>query len=94
MSLGLEPGAEAVIRDRVMDEPATGQANQLATSYILAALGGELAVLSAAETGAGGIYDRLEDAGYGRQNPKVSTMTAPPIPTKRRARVVPGGSAE
>ncbi len=63
--LGLEPGAEVIIRNRVMGDPATGQATQLATSYIPAALAGELLVLSAAETGPGGIYDRLEDAGYG-----------------------------
>src|SRR5439155_9436133 len=37
----------------------------LATSYIPAALAEELPVLSATETGSGGIYDRLEDAGYG-----------------------------
>ncbi len=36
--LGLEPGAEVVIRDRVMGDPATGQATQLATSYIPAVL--------------------------------------------------------
>ncbi len=63
--LGLEPGAEVIIRDRVMGDAATGQATQLATSYIPAALAGELLVLTAAETGPGGIYDRLEDAGYG-----------------------------
>ncbi len=63
--LGLEPGAEVVIRDRVMGDPATGQATQLATSYIPAVLASERPVLSAAETGPGGIYDRLEDAGYG-----------------------------
>ena len=35
--LDLQPGAEVIIRDRVMGDPATGQATQLATSYIPAA---------------------------------------------------------
>jgi GntR family transcriptional regulator len=48
-----------------MGDPATGRATQLATSYIPGALAEGLPVLSAAETGSGGIYDRLEDAGYG-----------------------------
>ena len=63
--LDQEPGIEVIIRDRVIGNPATGHATQLATSYIPAALAAELPVLAAAETGPGGIYDRLEDAGYG-----------------------------
>jgi DNA-binding GntR family transcriptional regulator len=63
--LDLEPGAEAVIRDRLMGDPATGEPAQLATSYIPAALATELPVLAEADTGPGGIYDRLEDAGHG-----------------------------
>src|SRR5262249_36492188 len=63
--LDLEPGVEVVIRDRLMGDPVTGRPTQLAASYIPAELAGELPVLTAAETGPGGIYDRLEDAGYG-----------------------------
>ena len=48
--LDLQPGAEVIIRDRVLlGDPATGQATQLATSYIPAALAEELPVLSATE---------------------------------------------
>lgn len=63
--LGLDAGAEVVIRDRVMGDPATGQATQLATSYIPAALAAELPILAEPDTGPGGIYDRLEQAGHG-----------------------------
>jgi GntR family transcriptional regulator len=64
--LGLQSGAAVVIRDRVMGDPDTGHAVQLATSY----LPGDLAagtVLAEADTGPGGIYDRMEaDLGWGR----------------------------
>lgn len=63
--LGVEPGAEVVIRDRLMGDPAAGQPTQLATSYIPAVLAAELPVLAEADTGPGGIYDRIEDAGHG-----------------------------
>jgi len=63
--LGIEPGAEVVIRDRLMGDPATQEPTQLATSYIPSSLASELPVLSEPDTGPGGIYDRLEDAGHG-----------------------------
>jgi GntR family transcriptional regulator len=63
--LDLAPGDEAVIRDRIMGDPQTGQPTQLATSYIPAALAAELPVLAAGDTGPGGIYDRMEEAGFG-----------------------------
>jgi DNA-binding GntR family transcriptional regulator len=63
--LDLEFGAEAVIRDRLMGDPVTGEPAQLATSYIPAALATEMPVLAEADTGPGGIYERLEDAGHG-----------------------------
>lgn len=59
--LGLEPGAPVLVRDRVMyadDEPV-----QLAASYFP----GELAAGTAIEaenTGPGGVYARLEEAGH------------------------------
>jgi DNA-binding GntR family transcriptional regulator len=63
--LGVDPGAEVVIRDRLMGNPQTREPKQLATSYIPASLASELPVLAQADTGPGGIYDRMEDAGHG-----------------------------
>ncbi|MFI6883947.1 GntR family transcriptional regulator [Streptosporangium canum] len=65
--LGLQAGAPVVIRDRVMGNPDTGQAVQLATSYLPADLAAGT-ILAEADTGPGGIYDRMEaaDLGWGR----------------------------
>lgn len=63
--LGVRPGDEVVIRDRLMGDPETSEPKQLATSYIPSALAAELPVLGHADTGPGGIYDRMEDAGHG-----------------------------
>jgi GntR family transcriptional regulator len=63
--LDVEPGSEVVIRDRLMGDPATREPAQLATTYIPAALADEFPVLAGKDTGPGGIYDRMEDAGYG-----------------------------
>ncbi|MFI6819288.1 GntR family transcriptional regulator [Nonomuraea sp. NPDC050328] len=64
--LGLAVGDPVVIRDRVMGDPESGRVAQLATSY----LPSDLAVgtvLAQADTGPGGIYDRMEtDLGWGR----------------------------
>ena len=83
--LDLQSGAEVIIRDRVMGDPATGQATQLATSYIPAALAEELPVLSATETGSGGIYDRLEDAGHGpiRWTEAITSRMPGPVEARR-----------
>jgi GntR family transcriptional regulator len=63
--LRVPPGAEVIIRDRLMGDPVTAEPTQLATTYIPAALATELPVLAATDTGHGGIYDRLEEAGHG-----------------------------
>lgn len=63
--LAVEPGAEVVIRDRVMGDPTSSEPTQLATSYLPADLVAELPVLAQYDTGHGGIYDRIEEAGYG-----------------------------
>jgi GntR family transcriptional regulator len=60
--LGVPPGADVLIRDRVMGEPA-GSPLQLATSYLPADLA-RGTVLEQPDTGPGGIYDRLEDMGH------------------------------
>lgn len=62
--LGVEPGSEVLIRDRVMGDPQTRDPVQLSTSYLPADLA-KGTVLAEADTGAGGIYDRLEEAGHG-----------------------------
>jgi DNA-binding GntR family transcriptional regulator len=80
--LGVAPGAEAVIRDRVMGDPVTGEPAQLATSYIPAALAAELPVLGEPDTGPGGIYDRMEDAGLGPIEWTEAITTRPPSPAE------------
>lgn len=82
--LGLTPGAEVIIRDRLMGDPATGRPTQLATSYIPADLAGELPVLAARDTGHGGIYDRMEEAGLGPIQWTESISTRPPTMTEAR----------
>jgi GntR family transcriptional regulator len=63
--LGLRAGDSVVIRDRVMGDPETGDVVQLATSYLPADLAADT-VLAQADTGPGGIYDRMEtDLGWG-----------------------------
>lgn len=80
--LGVAPGDEAVIRDRIMGNPETGQPVQLATSYIPAALAAELPVLAARDTGQGGIYDRMEEAGLGPIRWTEAITTRPPSPAE------------
>lgn len=60
--LTLDAGTEVIARDRVLGDPATGQAFQLATSYLPPDVVAELPVLAERDTGPGGIYDRLEEA--------------------------------
>lgn len=61
-ALGLTPGEPVVIRDRVMR--ASGEVLQLATSYLPAALSENAPGIAAQDTGPGGIYARLDEAGY------------------------------
>lgn len=80
--LGVAPGDEAVIRDRIMGDPDTGRPIQLATSYIPADLAAELPVLAAHDTGPGGIYDRMEEAGFGPIHWAEAITTRPPTPAE------------
>lgn len=61
--LGIGAGAEVLIRDRIMGDPDTGTVRQLATSYLPADLS-RGTVLAEADTGPGGIYDRMEEMGH------------------------------
>lgn len=58
--LGFQAGDQVIIRDRVMGDPETGRVIQLATSYLPADLATGT-VLAEADTGPGGICDRMED---------------------------------
>jgi DNA-binding GntR family transcriptional regulator len=89
--LGVAPGDEVVIRDRVMGDPASGRPIQLATSYIPAGLAAELPVLAARDTGPGGIYDRMEQAGFGPIRWTEAITTRPPSPAEgARLGLAPG----
>jgi DNA-binding GntR family transcriptional regulator len=89
--LGVALGDEAVIRDRIMGDPEMGQPIQLATSYIPASLAAELPVLATQDTGPGGIYDRMEEAGFGPIQWTEAITTRPPSPTEAsRLRLAPG----
>jgi DNA-binding GntR family transcriptional regulator len=91
VQLGVAPGDEAIIRDRIMGDPATGRPTQLATSYIPADLAGELPVLAARDTGPGGIYDRMEEAGLGPIEWTEAITTRPPSPAEAsRLGLAPG----
>jgi len=64
---------------------------QLATSYIAADLATELPVLAARDTGPGGIYDRMEEAGFGPIRWTEAITTRPPSPTEAsRLGLAPG----
>jgi GntR family transcriptional regulator len=76
--LGVQPGEEVVIRDRIMGDPDTKEVHQLATSYLPLDLVGELPVLGGADTGPGGIYDRLEEAGHGPLEWSEAITARPP----------------
>ena len=89
--LGLDPGTEVIIRDRIMGDPATGQPTQLATSYIPATLAAELPVLAGPDTGPGGIYDRMEQAGHGPIQWTEAITARMPGPDEARQLKLPPG---
>ncbi|MEV6133209.1 GntR family transcriptional regulator [Streptomyces violaceusniger] len=61
--LGVAIGDEVLIRDRIMGDPGTGEAKQLATSYLPSDIS-RGTQLAEHDTGKGGIYDRLEGMGH------------------------------
>ena len=61
--MGLATGSEVLVRDRVMGDPESRKPKQLATSYLPADLARGTR-LAEADTGPGGIYDRLEEMGH------------------------------
>ncbi|WP_433371821.1 GntR family transcriptional regulator [Streptosporangium sp. CA-115845] len=89
-ALGVEPGAEVLVRDRLMGDPRTGDPIQLATSYLPADLA-RGTVLAEADTGPGGIYDRLEEAGHGPlQWSEVVVASAPSETEATSLKLAPG----
>lgn len=91
--LGVAPGDEVIIRDRIMGDPVTGRPAQLATSYIAAVLTAELPVLSARDTGHGGIYDRMEEAGLGPIQWTEAVSARPPSPAEAKKLALATGAA-
>ncbi|WP_435108049.1 GntR family transcriptional regulator [Nocardiopsis synnemataformans] len=63
--LDVAPATTVTTRTRLMGEPATHTPTQVATSYLHPDAVTELPVLARPDTGPGGIYDRLEEAGHG-----------------------------
>ncbi|MFD3959650.1 GntR family transcriptional regulator [Micromonospora tulbaghiae] len=63
LMLGGGPDDDVLVRDRVMGDPETGRAMQLATSFLPAAIA-RGTQLAEGDTGPGGIYDRLEEMGH------------------------------
>lgn len=61
--LGVTPGEDVLIRDRVMGDPDTREPQQLATSYLPPGIA-RGTVLAEPNTGPGGIYDRMEEMGH------------------------------
>lgn len=89
--LGVEPGTEVVIRDRIMGDPETGRPTQLAASYLPADLVRELPVLAERDTGHGGIYDRIEEAGHGPLSWREAITARMPTPDEAaRLELAPG----
>jgi DNA-binding GntR family transcriptional regulator len=89
--LGVAAGDEVIIRDRIMGDPATGRPTQLATSYLPAGLAAELPALAARDTGPGGIYDRMEEAGLGPIQWTETITTRPPTMAEaKRLRLATG----
>ncbi|MEV7782729.1 GntR family transcriptional regulator [Kitasatospora sp. NPDC088351] len=86
--MGLEPGAEVLVRDRVMGDPETNEPTQLATSYLPAVLtrGTRLAE---ADTGPGGIYDRFEEMGHRPLEWSESVSARMPSPEEAEALHLP-----
>jgi DNA-binding GntR family transcriptional regulator len=89
--LGVEPGAEVTIRDRVMGDPDTQQVKQLATSYIPVEIVTQFPILGQANTGPGGIYDRLEEGGQGPIEWREAISARMPTPTEARLMRLPAG---
>ncbi|MFC3998485.1 GntR family transcriptional regulator [Nocardiopsis sediminis] len=89
--LGLPAATEVVTRSRVMGDPGSGDVTQLATSYLAPAAVDELPVLAEPDTGPGGIYDRMEEAGHGPLRWEEAVSARMPSPDEARRLSLPPG---
>lgn len=86
--MGLSTGAEVLVRDRVMGDPETRKPKQLATSFLPADLA-RGTQLAEADTGRGGIYDRLEEMGHRPLRWSESVSARMPSPEEAEALALP-----
>ncbi|MFH8379076.1 MULTISPECIES: GntR family transcriptional regulator [Streptomyces] len=87
-AMGLSPHAEVLIRDRVMGDRASREPKQLATSYLPASVARGTR-LEEANTGPGGIYDRLEEMGHRPLRWDVGISACMPSPEEAEALNLP-----
>ncbi|MEU0937556.1 GntR family transcriptional regulator [Embleya sp. NPDC005971] len=82
--LGVRPGEDVLVRDRIIGEPETRTPMQIATSYLPAAIARGTR-LAEPDTGPGGIYDRLEqDLGHRPLAWEETIGSRMPTPTETR----------
>lgn len=86
--MGLETGADVLIRHRVMGDPESQKPMQLATSYLPAGLARGTR-LSDADTGPGGIYARLEEMGHRPLRWSEGVSARMPSPEEAEALALP-----
>lgn len=89
-ALGVARGEHVMIRDRAVGPPGADRPLQLATSYLPMPVVGELPVLGAADTGSGGIYDRIEEH-YREPIEWQETLSARPATDVEQGRLRIGG---
>ncbi|MGW1840677.1 GntR family transcriptional regulator [Streptomyces sp. NPDC002067] len=82
-TLGVGRGEHVMIRDRAVGPPDAEHPAQLATSYLPMWLVGQLPILGAAQTGPGGIYDRIEEH-FGEAIEWEETASARPANTREQ----------
>lgn len=63
--LGTELRQPVVTRERIMGDPKTRKVHHVSITYLPPWLVDQLPVIGGADTGPGGIYDRIEECGFG-----------------------------
>jgi GntR family transcriptional regulator len=82
-ALEVAPGTEVLVRDRAVGLLSTGHAEQLVTSYLPADVARDARV-EETERGSGGVYERLEAAGYGPLEWRETVSSRMPLPVEGR----------
>jgi GntR family transcriptional regulator len=88
-ALGLEPGEEVLVRERLMH--ADGEPVQLATSRLPMKLAAGTGI-DRIDTGPGGIYARLEEAGHALDHFVEYVSTRPARPSEANSLLLPQGA--